>query len=784
MKRCLDSMIVFIKHLILFFIVNMLFLQVASAQPLYTERLFLAPEKENGVAGDTLWVEGQLRAADSSFSPLSRYVYLECINAQDSLLGRWKVVCDSTGYFQVGLPTQIEWEPGVYYVRGYTRWMQNFAAEGYSVVPFLMGVPLPRRSEGRALQVQVFPEGGRLVDGFLQNAAICVTDEDGFPIKAEQIFLLNNQNDTLARNISTMESGLGRLTFMPQPGETYRLQIPYEGQTFLLPLEAERGETALQAMVNRNRLMCRILSTRTDANWHLYLYHTDKGMMEIPVNAKQQMAVMSLEGFASGCLALFLTDTAQNVVSERLLWLADGVETGNLPVCHLEKAVYLPGESIHYNIENANGARIFARIVQADDLLATQAAEALHFGNDLFSPVRFPYLKNKEWRELAGALDNWLYTARFVRFPLKRYLAGEMKYPYYIEDIMLISGKAIDRKGKPFGPGLIDVQDKKAHMFYSGTIDEEGKFTVTVDDYPTGSAFRLTAKNRKGKAQDCGFEIEELPFPAVLIPRRFSLPDEGNRAEEIIMGDTSLQYSVDENNQKVYQIDKITVQSRRPVDIQEISRMPTNYIEREELEKYGSMSVRSMLGRFPAIQITRNGNGSGAGALQGTLKELQARDELYTSNRVTDQMATTREYGETTIEWKSMRFEGFHALGGGSARRLQVVVDGELQMGNIDYILDWSAGDIRSIELMKPTDTRCAIYNTPAGAILIETMYGTPESKEEKGQTIYPFGLSTSTRQAAQTLRAPMQPGKYRILWDIITPDKRIFSDEEEFEVK
>ena len=85
MKRCLNSMIVLIKYPILFFIVNMLFLQAASAQPLYTERLFLAPEKENGVAGDTLWVEGQLRAADSSFSPLSRYVYLECINAQDSL---------------------------------------------------------------------------------------------------------------------------------------------------------------------------------------------------------------------------------------------------------------------------------------------------------------------------------------------------------------------------------------------------------------------------------------------------------------------------------------------------------------------------------------------------------------------------------------------------------------------------------------------------------------------------------------------------------------------------
>lgn len=768
------------KRFFLLLMINVLCLQAGEAQSLYTERLFLAPEKESCVPGDTLWVEGQLRTADSSFAPLSRYVYLECIDARDSLLARQKVACDSTGYFCTELPTQFEWEPGVYYLRGYTRWMQNFATESHTVVPFLMGVPWPRRSEARALQVQAFPEGGRWVDGFLQNTAIYVTDADGFPIEAERMFLLNNRNDTVARNMATTAAGLGRLTFMPQPGETYRLQIPHEGRDFLLPVEAKRGETTLQAMVNRNRLMCKILSTSAEADYRLYLYQADKGVLEIPVNAKQKMAVMSLEGFASGCLTLFLTDSMQNVLSERILWLADDAQMEKQPICQMEKTAYLPHEPIHYNIEETDNARVFARIVPMDDLLATQATEALHFGNDVFSPVRFPFLEAHEWKELAGDLDNWLCTARFVRFPLKRYLAGEMKYPYYIEDIMLISGKAVDRKGKPFGPGLLDVHDKKAQMFYSGAIDKEGKFTVTVDDYPTGSAFRLMAKNSKGKAQDCGFEIEELPFPAVVIPHRFSLPER----EEVAAGDTSLRYSVDENNQKVYQIDKITVQSRRPVDLKEISRMPTNYIEREELEKYGSMSVRSMLGRFPAIQITRNGSGSGAGALQGTLKELQARDELFTSNRVTDQMVSSREYGETTIEWKSIRFEGFHAQGGSSARRLQVIVDGELQMGNIDYILDWSAGDIRSIELIKPTDTRCAVYGTPSGAILIETMYGTPESKEEKGQTIYPFGLSTSKRQAKPSLCAPLQPGRYRLLWDVITPDKQIFSGEEEFEVR
>ena len=125
------------KRFFLLLMINVLCLQAGEAQSLYTERLFLAPEKESCVPGDTLWVEGQLRAADSSFAPLSCYVYLECIDARDSLLVRQKVACDSTGYFCTELPTQFEWEPGVYYLRGYTRWMHPFhrinQADGYAL---------------------------------------------------------------------------------------------------------------------------------------------------------------------------------------------------------------------------------------------------------------------------------------------------------------------------------------------------------------------------------------------------------------------------------------------------------------------------------------------------------------------------------------------------------------------------------------------------------------------------------------------------------------------------
>ncbi len=773
------------KHLLLLISIYVLCLSESHAQSLYTERLFLASKKENSLPGDTLQIEGQLVAADSSFFPLSRYLYLECIDAQDSLLVRQKVVCDSTGYFCTYLPTQFEWPAGIYYLRGYTRLMQNFAVESYPVVPLLIGIQSPQRTEAYSLKLQAFPEGGKRVDGFMQNIIAYVTDMNGYPIETQGIALLNSQNDTVVRQLNTSPVGLVKCTFMPQVGETYRMIVPHNGKEFLLPIEAEQGEVTLQALINRGKLICSIFSADANPDWHLYIYHADKGVLEMPLNAERKMAVMSLAGYSSGLLALFLTDAEQNVLSQRMLWIPDTVTNANVR-CQLEQEILRPGDTLHYHIKGVENGKIIERIVSADNLLAMQAAEILHFGSDLHSPIPFPQLENDEWQQTAGQLDNWLCTTRFMRFPLKQYLQDKMTFSYYIEDIMLISGKAIDRKGKPFDNGLIDVQNKRAQIFYTGVIDKDGEFTIPVNDFPTGTPFRLTAKNSKGKIEECGFEIEELPYPGVFIPRHLFLTENKTNESIILNGDTSFQYSIDENNQKVYSINKIIVESRRPINIQEISRMPTNYIGTEELQKYGAMSIRSMLIRFPSIQITQNGTGSGGGGLSGTLKDLKQEREARQSNRVTDAFYNGREYGETTIEWKSIRYEGFHKLGEGSARRLNVVVDGEVQMGNIDHILDWSAGDIRSIEVIKPTDTRCAIYNTPSGAILIETLYGTPESKEEeKGHTIYPLGLSNiGNKQPPHQLKAPMKSGKYTLLIDVITSDKQIHSFSKHIEVK
>lgn len=123
-----------------------LFAWGTAAQSLPAERIFLALEKESCMPGDTLFVNGQLLAADSrAHSPHSRYVYVECVDDRDSLLLRQKAACDAKGYFALEIPTQVDWLSNLCYLRAYTRLMQNYETESFTVAPFSWEPSIRRR---------------------------------------------------------------------------------------------------------------------------------------------------------------------------------------------------------------------------------------------------------------------------------------------------------------------------------------------------------------------------------------------------------------------------------------------------------------------------------------------------------------------------------------------------------------------------------------------------------------------------------------------------------------
>lgn len=750
-----------------------------SAQSLDAERVFLVPEKESCMPGDTIRIAGQLIAADhKQFFPSSQYVYIEWIGEKDSVLLRQKVACDARGYFQTALPTDIDWNSKLYYLRAYTQFMQNYAPESFTVIPFLLGAVHPQKKEAaREVYAQIFPESGRLINGFLQNVVFHLTDDDGFPIASSHTRLLDASNDTVIREIEVSENGLGKFTLQPQAGQQYRLLVEYDNRQFRFPVNTEATGTTMQATLNRKRLSCRIFTNET-APLRLFLYHAATGLQELPLQTAEQAVLLDLTHYPQGVYTLFLTDMNYRLLNERSLWMAQ--EDTDAFDCVLSQTVLTPNAPLNYQLQEApDSCVIFTRIVPRDDLMAIQAYPALWFGNEINSSVRFPLQDSKRWSEMSTEMNHWLFTTRFTLFSIKKLLMEGMHYRYPIENVMLLAGTVEAAKNIPVNTGtLVTATNVQEQTYYTAVADEKGHFILPVDDYPAGTQFLLSAQDKKGKTVDCSFSLQEPTYPPVVIPH--PVFKQIDWETEYVMNDTQLRYSVDDKQEKIYHIDNVTVQSRKRVSKKEADRSPVNYIGPFELQKRGGLSIRSVLNRIPTIEIRNNVSGGGEGILARYNRIERAAEER---NRVIKEGGNEMTFSEVGVFWRNARDARFNNSGNS---KLAVVVDNELVFNDVEYILNQPVGLVESIEILKANDIRCVRYNAQAGVVLIKTRQGfeRPAVEQTAKATVEPLGLTPFSSRQQTNLLAPSMPGRYLLLVDIITKDKQVNSFCREFEVK
>ena len=118
------SQIKFVKSLM---IVIMVLTPVIASSQYVTERIFVASDKMYYDWGDTISLFGQLCSTDTIKKiNYSRYLYVELISQQDSVLLRNKLKSDDKGCFRANIPVESYWKTGTYHLRAYTRLMQNF----------------------------------------------------------------------------------------------------------------------------------------------------------------------------------------------------------------------------------------------------------------------------------------------------------------------------------------------------------------------------------------------------------------------------------------------------------------------------------------------------------------------------------------------------------------------------------------------------------------------------------------------------------------------------------
>ncbi|MCQ2237611.1 MAG: hypothetical protein MJZ73_00005, partial [Bacteroidaceae bacterium] len=623
---------------------------------------------------------------------------------------------------------------------GYTQFMRNRRLSHYPMVPLFLGVKPDDSAVQNAARVQFFPEGGHLVEGAAQNVGVYVCDNALRPMQTDYCIMANN-TDTIARG-HTNKSGLASFSLNPQPGVSYIFRTPQTDQGFEMPQTAQ--SPTIQALQSKGRLICRVLGDAAPDS-HLMVYSSDYGLKELTVN--NGMALADVDGSAPGVYTLWLTDGSYVPVAERSIWV------GETPAAEQQEFELIGGKAMDdvFSVKTGSlieGSHVFTRVVPEWDTQSQGAFEMLNLSSQLSSAVPFP----KGYHESSATdsrhdLNNWMLSAQQVLYPTEFLRADSLSYPYAVEAAFSMSGE-VKQNRAPLKNALVQIFNTTTNDATTAVTDEKGHFETTVGDFADGSKFFIQANDKNGRPGHFVYTIDEHVAPAVV--RNFAASQMAGES----YGDSIRRYKLDEVLVKGTQIN-------RKEELAKLSRT-TDFLDRTVLTKHNVQTIKEALLYTGKVLISSDNNnikwknvaryismGGGGGMNVPSLPGANSPD---------DRNKAKYPEGET------VRF---------TTSQIPLVIDGILYDRDLADFLGWPTTDIESIELVDSKDSRSLWHKTYYGFIDIKTRSGMKTKDiSADGLSFKPKGLAVPTKDLEQ--RMPSRPGNYRVIVDVVSPDRSI----------
>ena len=213
------------------------------------EDIYLHSDRETYIAGEYLWFNTYLFDRQSlSLSPESSYAYIELLDPENQPVSQTKVRLENgSGGGGFSLPDSLS--TGEYTLRAYTSWMKNFLPNGCFMKKVTVYNPFndltfkkiisPNSPDKSDNNVLFFPEGGRLLNGFVNKVGVRVFIPGGRKPSFKG-YLSDGINDSIIQ-VFVDSTGIGSFEFFAEKGKSYRLLSDNGKNTFFLPVISQTG---------------------------------------------------------------------------------------------------------------------------------------------------------------------------------------------------------------------------------------------------------------------------------------------------------------------------------------------------------------------------------------------------------------------------------------------------------------------------------------------------------------------------------------------------------------
>jgi len=399
-----------------------------------------------------------------------------------------------------------------------------------AVIPLILNRPAD-------IDVQFFPEGGKMVTGLPARFGVKAIGEDGRGIDISGIIIDQNQQQVAV--FKTIHGGMGGFSLLPEKGRKYTAKVTLaDGTTkdYPLPVQINSG-TALQIKNSMGSDSVEVFVTATNdivnADNNYFLIVEARGIVcyAAIVNFKKDGFVkrkIAKSLFPTGVAHFILTTANDQPLNERLTFV-DHDNNLNIQI-KTNKSVYAQRDSIHlrakvtdnsgtpvigsFSLAVTDDAQVKIDSTNAENIVSRFLLTSELKGNVEDPSYYLPATDKDKWQ----ALDNLLLTQGWVDYEWKQLFKRPI-ITYQPERQFEVTGYVKNVFNKPVKGTDILLFSKTPTILMDTITDKSGRFAF--DRFPKidTPVFILKAVNRHGKSFNVDVRVDEIKPPTFASPR-------------------------------------------------------------------------------------------------------------------------------------------------------------------------------------------------------------------------------------------------------------------------
>jgi hypothetical protein len=378
------------------------------------------------------------------------------------------------------------------------------------------------------VNLQFFPESGKMVDGIETVIAWKAADNKGNPTEFNADIIDGNQNKLI--HINGDKSGVGKFGFTPQFNHTYKALLTLSGNKYIfnLPVIEPKGY-----VLNFDTDSSDILIKNNQNNFKSrhYLLVSVRGVVyasvETKLDTKTQQVHLPLEKYPKGIVQITLFDSLFRPLAERLVF-------NNRPdkkmLIHVEtdKKDYRQREKVNLtiNVTDAAGNPVVSSLSMAvvdasksDSIINSANIESyLYLTSELKGRLDYKLLnladttssgrRNIDLVMMTQGWRNFLWNS--IRY------TKTLKILYPIEKAFYVEGAVYNYNKRSSGSDYrLDYFDLKTGFNGAVKIKEDSRFRIEIPFFFDSHVLFIQNRNKRERVAKFGFILDTVPVPAI-----------------------------------------------------------------------------------------------------------------------------------------------------------------------------------------------------------------------------------------------------------------------------